>query len=229
MTQHRTTTFVLVHGAWHGPWAWDRVVPRLEASGAGTLCPDLSATGDTGLHDHAATVIGAIDQVPRTDRLVLVGHSYAGLVVREAADARTEAVDQVVLVDGWAGADGASLVGLAPAAFGDFVRGTAQASERGLQVPPPPPAAFGIVDPADAAWLGKRLVAQPLRSFLDATSLSGAVDQVPGTAIHCTPATYAFEQLGKEIGYRTRALAGPHDVMITDPGAVAQLLLESLS
>lgn len=100
------TTFVLVHGAWHGPWAWDRVVPALHAAGARTLLPDLSAPGDHGLHDHAATVAAAVDAVPEDDELVLVGHSYAGLVVRQAADARPRSVDHVVLLDGWPGPTG---------------------------------------------------------------------------------------------------------------------------
>ncbi|MGC7101330.1 alpha/beta fold hydrolase [Amycolatopsis lurida] len=108
------TTFVLVHGAWHGPWAWDQVVPLLHAAGARALTPDLSVPGDHGLHDHAEAVIAAIDKVQDDDDLVLVGHSYAGLVVREAADARPDTVGHVVLVDGWAGTDGASMFSLAP-------------------------------------------------------------------------------------------------------------------
>jgi pimeloyl-ACP methyl ester carboxylesterase len=93
------TTFVLVHGAWHGPWAWDRIVPLLHAAGARTLAPDLGTVGDRGLHDDARTVVAALDTVRREGELVLVGHSYAGLVVREAADARPDAVGHIVLVD----------------------------------------------------------------------------------------------------------------------------------
>ncbi|WP_201298014.1 alpha/beta fold hydrolase [Nocardia sp. CY41] len=103
------TTFVLVHGAWHGPWAWERVVGLLRAAGAHTVTPDISAVGDYGLHDHAAIVAAALDAVPGDEEIVLVGHSYAGLVAREAADARPEAVDHIVLVDGWAGRDGVGI------------------------------------------------------------------------------------------------------------------------
>ncbi len=220
------TTYVLVHGAWHGPWAWDRVVPLLHASGARTLTPDLGAPGDHGLHDDACTVATALDTVPEGEELILVGHSYAGLVVREAADLRPGAVDHLVLVDGWAGPDGASMFGLAPDAFVTAIRAAAATSGDGQRIPAPPPAAFGVVDADDTAWLAGRLVPQALRTFTEATRLNGAVDRVPGTAIHCRPATYPFDRFATALGYRTLALDGPHDVMLTDPEPLARLLLD---
>jgi pimeloyl-ACP methyl ester carboxylesterase len=223
------TTFVLVHGAWHGPWAWDRVVPLLHAAGAGTVTPDLSAVGDYGLHDHADAVAAAIDTVADDDELVLVGHSYAGLVVREAAEARPDAVDHIVLVDGWAGADGASLFSLAPDTFVTAVRTMAATLGDGWRIPAPPPAAFGIVDTGNATWLAERLLPQPLRTFTEPTVLTGVVDRIPGTAIYCRPQSFPFDRFGAAVEYRTLALDGPHDVMLTDPEPLARLLLEARS
>ncbi|MEU0881005.1 alpha/beta hydrolase family protein [Lentzea sp. NPDC005914] len=215
------TTFVLVHGAWHGPWAWDRVVPLLRAAGTHTITVDLTTPADRGLHDDADSVIATVDTVQDND-IVLVGHSYAGLVVREAADARPDAVGHVVLVDGWAGPDGASLVSLAPDAFARTVR--AAADSRG-QIPAPAPESFGITDPETAAWLTPRLLPQPLRTFTEPTRLTRAVDRVPGTAVCCRPRTYPFDELGAAAGYRTLALDGPHDVMLTHPEPLVRLLL----
>lgn len=130
------TTFVLVHGAWHGPWAWERVVPLLSAAGARTLTPTLGAGDDHGLHDHAAAVVAALDTV--RDEVVLVGHSYAGLVVREAADARPGAVGHVVMVDGWAGPDGAGMFDLAPDPFVQLARTAAETLGDGRRIPAPP-------------------------------------------------------------------------------------------
>lgn len=221
------TTFVLVHGAWHGPWAWDRVVPLLNAAGVRTLTPELGSTADHGLHEHAEELLAAIDAVQDGDDLVLVGHSYAGLVVREAADARPDAVDRIVLVDGWAGADGSGMFTLAPEAFTDAMRSAADAHGQGRRIPAPPPAAFGITDSDIAAWLAPKLIPQPLRTFAETTRLSGAVNRIPGTAVYCTPLTFRFDLFGEAVGYRTRALEGPHDVMLTDPRAVARVLLEA--
>ncbi|MET8872060.1 alpha/beta fold hydrolase [Nocardia sp. NPDC004604] len=223
------TTFVLVHGAWHGPWAWERVAPLLHAAGARTVIPDLSTVGDCGLHDHATAVAAALDSTPDDDELVLVGHSYAGLVVREAADARPDAVGHIILVDGWAGTDGASMVDLAPEPFVASVYAATEARGEGWRIPAPPAAAFGIVDADIAAWLDARLLPQPLRTFIEPTRLSGAVDRIPGTAIYCRPQTYSFEQFGEALGYRTHALDGPHDVMLTQPEPLARMLLEACS
>ncbi len=129
------TTFVLVHGSWHGPWAWDRVVMLLHAAGARTLTPDLSTAGDYGLHDHAQMVIAALDNAAEDD-IVLVGHSYAGLVVREAADARPDTVGRIVLVDGWAGPDGSSMFSLAPDSFVAAVRAAAETLAGGYRTRP---------------------------------------------------------------------------------------------
>jgi pimeloyl-ACP methyl ester carboxylesterase len=263
------TTFVLVSGAWHGPWAWDRVVPLLERAGARTVVPDLVYGRDVGLHDHVAQVVAALDAAEAEaeaeaeaatgaeteagvgaeaqtragagaeggaeahveDRhavdvrsgggVVLVGHSYAGLVVRQAADLRPERVDHVITVEGWAGRNGDSLFSLAPEGFVKFV----QASADGWQVPAPVPALFGITEPAEAAWLQERLRPQPLRTFTEGTRLAGAVDRIPGTGVYCRPQTFAFDRFAEAAGYRTVALDGPHDVLLTDPGAVAAVLL----
>ncbi|QFY08978.1 alpha/beta fold hydrolase [Nonomuraea phyllanthi] len=223
------TTFVLVHGAWHGPWAWDRLVPLLHAAGARTLTPDLSAAADHGLHDDAATVVAALDTVRDDGEVVLVAHSYAGLAAREAADARPGAARHLVLVDGWAGPDGAGMFDLAPDAFVTAVRAAAETRGDGRRIPAPPPAAFGITDPGDAEWLAARLVPQLLRTFTERTRLSGAVDRIPGTAVHCSPQTYPFDRLGAAVGYQTVELDAPHNVMLARPEPLARILMEVAS
>lgn len=220
------TTFVLVHGAWHGSWAWDSVVPLLHAAGMQTITPDLGIDASSGLHDHARTVVGALDTVGAQDDVVLVGHSYGGLVVREAADARPDVVGHVVLVDGWAGPDGSSLFSLAPEALVTALRA---AAGDGDQIPAPPPAAFGIVDPDAAADLAIRMTPQPLRTFTEPTRLRGAVDGIAGTAIYCRPQVYPFERFGEAVGYRTLAVDGPHNVMLTHPQDLAGMLLDAHS
>ncbi|MFC9969470.1 alpha/beta fold hydrolase [Spirillospora sp. NPDC127200] len=210
------TTYVLVHGAWHGAWAWERVVPLLDAP---AVVPEL-AGGDVGLTDHADQIVTALKAVE--DEVVLVGHSYAGLVVRQAADRLPDRVRRIVLVEGWAGPDGVSLFDLAP----DWFREALLRTEADGRLPAVSPALLGIEDPADAQWVAERMRPHPLRTFTEPARLTGAVDRIPGTALHGSAAQLPFADLGRALGYRTVAFDGPHDVMVTDPAALAAALRE---
>ncbi|MFD8690222.1 alpha/beta fold hydrolase [Streptomyces sp. NPDC059651] len=215
------TTFVLVHGAWHGSWAWERVTPLLVRAGARVVTPSLTLGRDVGLHHHVDEVVSAIRETA-DEELVLVGHSYAGLVVRQAADRSPERVNHIVLVEGWAGADGAGMESLA----GDrFMAGVRAGAGDGWSVPAPAPARFGITEPDDVRWLAERLRGHPVRSFTERTRLSGAVDRIPGTGVICRPETFPFARFAAGLGYRQVALDGPHDVMLTHPRSVADTLL----
>lgn len=212
--------FVLVHGAWYGSWGWRRVAPLLRQAGADVHAPDLSADPDAGLGRHADQVLATVRRT--AGEVVLVGHSYGGLVVRQAADQFPDRIRRVVLIDGWAGPDGASLFDLAPGSFGAAIRALAEQNDDPRLVPIPSPALFGLTDPADIA----RLRPEPLRSFTEPSGLTGAVDSIPGTAIYCRPQTYPFDEFGRALGYRTVGVDGPHDLMAAVPAKIAALLLD---
>ena len=92
-TTHGSLVFVLVHGAWHDGRVWDRVTPLLQKRGHRVLTPSLTGHGETahlltpdvGLDTYVQDVTGLIVDADLTD-VVLVGHSYAGLVVASAAN-----------------------------------------------------------------------------------------------------------------------------------------------
>lgn len=77
-------TAVLVHGAWHGAWCWELVLPRLDAAGVPVVVVDLPsvARADATVHDDAGCVRAALDSID--EEVVLLGHSYGGAVISEA-------------------------------------------------------------------------------------------------------------------------------------------------
>ncbi|KYF80462.1 alpha/beta hydrolase [Sorangium cellulosum] len=107
-------TFVLVHGAFVGGWAWDKVVPLLEAGGNEVIALDLPAHGDdptpladAGLQAYTDAVVQAIDSASRP--VVLVGHSMGGIVVSQAAEQRPDKVKTLVYLTAFLMKDGQSL------------------------------------------------------------------------------------------------------------------------
>ncbi|KYF59853.1 alpha/beta hydrolase [Sorangium cellulosum] len=107
-------TYVLVHGAFVGGWAWDKVVPLLEAGGNEVIALDLPAHGDdqtpladASLQAYTDAVVAAIDGASRP--VVLVGHSMGGTVVSQAAEARPDKVKTLVYLTAFLMKDGQSL------------------------------------------------------------------------------------------------------------------------
>jgi pimeloyl-ACP methyl ester carboxylesterase len=228
------THFVLVHGAWHGGWCWERVVRELHAAGHQVTAPTLSGLGwrapeitpSLSLSDHVEDVVAAVDAT--RDDIVLVGHSYAGFVVREAADRLGDAVARLVLLDAWVGADGDSLLSVAPDWFSEALVEAARQDGGGWQVPVPPPALVGVEDPDDAAWLTSRLTPHPLKTFTDTTALTGVVDSVPAEAIVCSGSSgLPFADLATAFGWPIRRLDAGHDAMVTNPVDLARMLEDS--
>ena len=81
------STVVLVHGAWHGAWCFDRVVPLVQAAGVPVVAIDLPGHGRdpgplTDLHGDATRVVATLDGIKGP--VLLLGHSYGGAVITEA-------------------------------------------------------------------------------------------------------------------------------------------------
>ena len=227
--------FVLVHGAWHGGWCWDRVLPGLLAAGHRVSTPTLAGLGgrraeltpQLSLLHHVDDVAVAVATAAASsdDEVVLVGHSYAGLVVREAADRLPDRVANLVLLDAWVGDDGDSMLSIAPDWFAAAVLQAARDAGDGWTIPAPPPALVGVDDPADSAWLSAHLTPHPLKTFSDPTTLSGAVDSVPTAAIVCTRESgIPFAAWAEDRDWPVEPIESGHDVMVTNPVELARAL-----
>jgi pimeloyl-ACP methyl ester carboxylesterase len=106
--------FVLVAGAWLGSWAWDEVVPELRAAGHGTHPLTLSGLADkqsvpAGQQTHVHDIVSEVERLDLRD-VVLVGHSYSGIPVGQAAERIGDRLARVVFVDSNVPADGESFL-----------------------------------------------------------------------------------------------------------------------
>lgn len=109
------STYVLVHGSWHGGWCWFKVVARLESAGHRVLAPDLPSLGidktpiaDVSLRTWAESIGRLV--AAQTEPVVLVGHSRGGIVISEVAEAMPEKIARLVYVCAFLLRDGESLV-----------------------------------------------------------------------------------------------------------------------
>ncbi|HVV13277.1 alpha/beta hydrolase [Amycolatopsis sp.] len=218
------TNYVLVHGAWHGGWAWERVAAKLRAQGHEVHAPTLAGLGDRtdelspeiGLRQHAAEIA---DLLAGLEDVVLVGHSYGGLVVREAAD--RVPVREIVLVDGWVGRDGESMDSRAPEGFRAWID---KLTTDGV-IAVPRAAHVGVTDPEDARWVESQMTPQPRLSFSEPTELTGAVEQIPCHAVLCVPnPKIPFSAWAAEFGWPVTEIESGHDVMVTAPDELAAVL-----
>ncbi|NEB75817.1 alpha/beta hydrolase [Streptomyces sp. SID14478] len=236
------STYVLVHGAWHSGRCWERVTPLLTAAGHRVSAPSLTGSGDrahllgpeVGLDTHVDDVVRTILDGDLTD-VVLVGHSYAGLVVSSAANRVPDRIARLVYLDAMVPLDGESAADVLPVTQ-DLID-LALKSESGWRVPPPPemppPAGlFGVTDPADLAWLRSMLCDQPVRSLQQPVRLDDpAAAAIPRSYVHCTGVPTGFARRPvpaiqpNGTPARVRELATGHDAMITTPDALARLLL----
>jgi pimeloyl-ACP methyl ester carboxylesterase len=108
-------TFVLVHGAWHGAWCWRRVAQRLTARGHEVFTPTLTGLaershllrGDIDLDTQILDVVNVMKWQGLKD-VVLVGHSYGGMVVSGVAEKMEKAIASFVMLDAFFPEDGQS-------------------------------------------------------------------------------------------------------------------------
>lgn len=228
--------FVLVHGAWHGAWCWKRVLPALWSGGHRAFAVSLSGVGerthiapqsitlDTHIAD-VATVIEAEELLGA----VLVGHSYAGVVITGVAQRLAARLGHLVYLDAVVPRPGESW-SAGHSAETRATRRRAIAEHGGL--PPPDPAIFGL-DGADAAWVARRQTLHPGAVYDAPLDFDAAqIAALPRTYISCTAPPLATIDSSRararsEPGWNYVELATGHDPMISAPDALLQVLLRS--
>lgn len=219
-------TFVLVHGAWHGGWCWRRVADRLTTKGHYVIAPTLSGVGGRShlkpegidLTTQVNDVVGEI-RWRDLDDLVLVGHSYGGMVITGAAEQVRERIAAIVYLDAFMPGDGQSLA--------DVVGRRAAWPE---PVTPPLPVAQFHVNAKDAAWVSSKLTPHPTQCFTEKLKVTGAYQSIAKKLYIRAPlfAQRGFDQAlarcRADRSWQTATVTCGHDVMIDQPVELTAML-----
>lgn len=223
-------TFVLVHGAWHGGWCWSDVATELSFAGHVVHTPTSSGLAErrglaysADLSTHVAELAELLYFADLRE-VVLVGHSYGGMVITGAAARAHARVSRLVYLDGFVPADGQTMYDLLPPAR----RKAYDEATVGELVNPPSPELLGVVGER-GDWVADRMTPQPLRTFTEPLSVS-STPPLARRYVRCTQGavTGTFSgfatRLRDTAGWDVEDFDAGHDAMITHPTDLAALL-----
>ena len=234
--------YVLVHGGGHGGWCYQPVARLIRAQGHEVYTPTLTGLGERehlmsptiDLETHITDVAKVLQFEELTD-VILVGHSYGGMVISGVADRVPERIRNLVFLDAAMPQNGQSLVDHA----GPFMLAARSRSRvvNGIELvlfPGEDPMSFyGVRDPEQIAWMKPKLTPHPWKCFEQKLVLKNeaAMRKIPQSIIVCSShmndqARAALKALSNG---RFWEIDTGHDLMITEPAAVTGMLLQLAS
>ncbi len=226
------STYVLVHGGFQGGWSYRRVAKLLRDAGHEVYTPTLTGLGERShlahlpinLDTHIADIVNTIVWEELSD-VVLLGHSYGGMVITGVADRIAERIATLVYLDALVPEDGNTLFTLRPE-YRDYFLG--QVADSGLLVPQSPASAFDTALPEDWAWIDSKTTPHPFACFLQAIALSGRCTArrvfVYATGGICEAMYEPFKAACETVIAVERS---GHSIMIDQPQRVAEILLQA--
>ncbi len=228
-------TILVCHGAWFGGWAWQRLRPPAEAGGFRLLTPTYTGLGerahlahpDIDLDTYIQDILNVITYEDLSD-VILLGHSFGGMVATGVADRARDRIKQLIYLDAFVPRDGKSILDINVALQGR-VREEAKSGDSRSLPPIPFPA---DTSPADIAWCRPRLVNMPFQVIDTKLRLQKGELALPRSYIYCTRplpgdvfAPFAM-RAKSEAGWRYFEIDASHSPNLTAPEALMALLEE---
>jgi len=220
------TTFVLVHGICHGGWCWEPTAARLTALGHQVTAVDLPLTS---LHDDASFVTDTLDRLDAP--VVLVGHSYGGLVISRAAEGRADVRRLVYVAALMIGADdvaGPKVAEFPSTLFSERL----QVSEDGLISVDSDSAVacfYNECTTVDADAAAVRLRPTPL-ACLGTPTGAEPWDRIPSTYVVCERDQTIHPEMQRAMSRRAGrvyALSTDHSPFMSTPDELVQILVQA--
>lgn len=239
--------FVLVHGAWHGGWCWQRVVQALAAAGHRAHAVTLTGVGERAhqmspaitLETHITDVTNAIQMEEMSD-VVLAVHSYAGMIGTALADRLTQRLRHLVYVDAVVPQPGESWSSTHSVTTRESRKAAAESSPD-FSFPPPDPSVYGLTG-ADYEWVRRRQTPHPGHTYDAPLNFdTQRVAAVPRTFVSCVqPALATIDAIRPRVvdpgfwggtwagggGARMVELRSGHDPMVSAPADLVKILLD---
>ena len=227
-------TFLVCHGAWSAGWAWKKMHPLMAAAGHRLVTPTYTGLGERAhlanpsidLETHIRDILNVIKYEDLRD-IVLIGHSYGGMVATGVADRARDRISQLIYLDAFVPKDGQSLFDLNEPGR-QWMLGLAKAGD-GWRVPPNPTPPD--TPPADVEWLTERRVPMPIKCFEMKLALHSGEPTLPRSYIYATriAPTDTFGPFAararNEAGWRYHEIDASHAPNVTAPEALMALLL----
>ncbi|MGI9507755.1 MAG: alpha/beta fold hydrolase [Geminicoccaceae bacterium] len=227
---------LLVHGSWHGAWAWDDIAKTLREHGHRVVAPDLLGLGSTaadlkpgiGLWQHVDQLQAIVEDENLSD-LILVGHSYGGALVHGLEARIGDRLRAVVHLEGAIPEPGSSIMNMWPEERRRATLDAVAANGDGWRVPPPDPRDWGALDDKQIAWLTPKLTPQSIKTYRDKMPTDLESANCPHYYLYANdrnPQPYAavIERFSKARRWQLAATYGGHELMFTNPQATLDLI-----
>ncbi len=232
------TTMVAVHGAWSSAWAWKKMRPRLADHGVTLVTPTHTGLGERShlarpevdLEAHITDVVQVFDYEDLHD-VVLVAHSYGGMVATGVLWRIPERIRAIVYLDAMVPGDGQCVLDLLGPAAREGVEAQVRDHGEGWKVPPNPLPPDTPDD--DVAWITPRSGFQPFATFTQPIRLDGPAPQLPRTYVYCQRSGPGdvFRQFADRArdddAWRLEELDASHSPHVTAPDLLTPVLLRA--
>lgn len=229
--------FVLVHGTWVGGWIWRDVAERMRAKGHLVFTPTMTGLGErahlaapqTNLDTHIED-IAAVIECERLDDVVLVGTSYAGLVISGVADRMSQTVASLIYLNAALPANGKCMLDTVNAERRAALQKLADDEGGGYMVSSKLVLDTGIEDEAAEKIFLSRTSAHPLPSLLQPIRLTGRYKDVKNKAyvLATKKISHHFKEYSEwakqQPDWTAHEIATHHYPMVTAPDLTAELL-----
>ncbi|WP_424631129.1 alpha/beta fold hydrolase [Bradyrhizobium sp. SYSU BS000235] len=235
--QQTAKTFVLVHGAWHGGWCWRHVADLLEKKGHKVFAPTLTGLGershlltkDVNVSTHVTDIVNVLKWEDLKD-VVLVGHSYGGLVISGVAEQAGDRISSIIFLDAFLPENGDSLLEKSSPAFKSAIEAALGRNEASFKAPPA--AAFGVTDEKDQAWVNSKTTPQPIGTYGEKATYTGGRDKIAKKAYiraegYKSPTFDAnVAKVKSKPDWKLAEMKTGHDVMVIAPDQLVTMLLQ---